>query len=97
MIDLPESNDCTNLMVVTDYLGKGLELVPVKDLETETAAWHFIDRIVGYHGLPTAIVSDRGAQWTGGLWRRVCELLKIEQRLSIAYRPETDGATERAN
>ena len=61
MTDLPESNGCTNMMVVTDRLGKGLEPIPIENLETETVARHFINRIVGYHGLPVAMVSDRGA------------------------------------
>jgi hypothetical protein len=31
------------------------------------------------------------------MWKRICELLKITRRLSTAFHPETDGATERAN
>ncbi len=30
-------------------------------------------------------------------WRRICEILNIEQRLSTGFHPQTDGATERAN
>ena len=30
-------------------------------------------------------------------WTRICQLLGINQRLSTAYHPETDGATERRN
>ena len=31
------------------------------------------------------------------LWARLCKLLKINRRLSTAYHPQTDGATERMN
>ena len=31
------------------------------------------------------------------LWTEVCRLVKITRRLSTAFHPETDGATERAN
>ena len=31
------------------------------------------------------------------MWKRICELLRITRRLSTAYYPETDGATERVN
>ncbi|OAQ63970.1 Pol [Purpureocillium lilacinum] len=31
------------------------------------------------------------------MWKRLCELLRIRQRLSTAWHPETDGATERTN
>jgi hypothetical protein len=42
-------------------------------------------------------VSDRGAQFTGHLWTRICKMLRIKRRLSTAFSPETDGATERMN
>ena len=31
------------------------------------------------------------------MWKRLCQLLKIERRLSTSYHPETDGLTERIN
>src|SRR4030088_1636997 len=57
----------------------------------------FVRRYMPHHFLPTAIVSDRGTQFTSALWKRVCELLRIKRRLSTAFSPETDGSTERAN
>ena len=33
----------------------------------------------------------------GDFWRRFCKITGIEQRLSTAFHPETDGATERMN
>ncbi|KAI1002902.1 hypothetical protein K3495_g5300 [Podosphaera aphanis] len=38
-----------------------------------------------------------GSNWVGDFWSRLCELVHIEQRLSTAFHPETDGTTERAN
>ena len=49
------------------------------------------------HGLTTTIMSDCGTQFVSMLWTEVCQLVKITRRLSIAFHPETDGATERAN
>ena len=42
-------------------------------------------------------MSDRGAQFTGALWKRICDTLQIQRRLSTAFSPETDGSTEQAN
>jgi len=42
-------------------------------------------------------VSDRGTQFTGALWGRICQILRIKRRLLIAFSPETDGLIERAN
>ena len=42
-------------------------------------------------------MSNRGTQFVSMLWIEVCRLVKITRRLSTAFHPETDGATERAN
>lgn len=97
--DLPptKSNGSTNLMVVTDRLSKSVVFEPLKDITAETTAKALVRNVVQHHGIPSAIVTDRGTQFTSRLWKRLCELLRIKQRLSTAWHPETDGATERAN
>jgi hypothetical protein len=97
MVGLPESQGCTNLLVIVDRLGKGIELVPMKDITSESLAWAMIDRVIGNHGLPRAITSDRGTQIIKGMWNEICKILNIEQRRSTAFHPETDGGTERVN
>jgi hypothetical protein len=94
---LPESEGCQNMIVVTDRLGKGIVADGLPDLEVETVAKWFIRRYYPHHFLPFAIVSDRGSQFTSALWTRVCQMLRIKRRLSTAFSPETDGATERMN
>ncbi|KAM4067998.1 integrase core domain-containing protein [Hirsutella rhossiliensis] len=97
--DLPptKSNGSTNLMVVTDRLSKSVVLESLKDITAETTARALLRNVVQHHGVPRAIVTDRGTQFTSRLWQRLCELLRVKQRLSTAWHPETDGATERAN
>lgn len=99
--DLPpaEGSKATILLVITDRLSKGTILLPVLPghFDAENVAHLFIERYVPYHWIPTSIVSDRGSQFVNGLWSRVCELLHVNQRLSTAYHPETDGSTERRN
>jgi hypothetical protein len=95
--DLPESEGCTNMVVVTDRLSKGVVADGLDNLEAETVAKWFIRRYYPHHFLPFAIVSDRGTQFTGALWARICQILRIKRRLSTAFSPETDGSTERAN
>lgn len=57
----------------------------------------FFTFFVPYHGLPQAIVSDRGPQFTSATWAVICDLLGIQRRLSTAFHPQTDGATEQMN
>jgi hypothetical protein len=94
---LPESEGKTKLMVVTDRLSKDVVFVPLASTEVDTVVRAFIEYVVAYHWLPDAIVSDRGGQFVSHLWKRLCEILKINRRLSTAFHPQTDGATERMN
>ena len=57
----------------------------------------FIDRILSEHGLPSAIVLDRGSKFISKFWKHLTTQLGISLRLSTAYHPETDGQTERTN
>ncbi|KAK4690415.1 putative transposase, partial [Phenoliferia sp. Uapishka_3] len=57
----------------------------------------FIQHVFSKHGLPTDIVSDRGNKFISTFWKSLCESLGIQQSLSTAYRPQTDGQTERVN
>ena len=94
---LPESRGCTMVMVVTDRLSKGVILIACEKIDTDKVAKRLLHYFYPRHGLPAAITTDRGPQFTGQLWRRLCKLLGINRRISTAYHPETDGATERAN
>ena len=57
----------------------------------------FIREIARLHGIPTAIVSDRGSLFTSRFWANVMYTLKIKRRLSTAFHPQTDGQTECQN
>ena len=94
---LPISEGCSNMIVITDRLSKGVIADGLPDLEVETVADWFLKRYYPHHFLPQAIVSDRGAQFVGAFWKRLCDTLRIQRRLSTAFSPETDGSTERAN
>ena len=90
---LPQSGPekCTVLLVIIDRLSKGVILIPVapKLFDAEGLAKLFIKYYLPHHWIPRAIVSDRGSQFVNGFWKTVCEKLKITQRLSTAYHPDT--------
>jgi hypothetical protein len=58
--DLPELEGCTNMVVVTDCLSKGVVADRLNDLEANIVAKWFVQRYFPHHFLPFVIVSDRG-------------------------------------
>ena len=97
VVDLPESEGCTNMVVITDRLSKGVIAGGLDSLSVESLTSWFFRCYYPHHFLPTTIVSDRGGQFTSAFWKRLCDNLKIKRLLSTAFSPETDGATEKAN
>jgi len=49
------------------------------------------------HYFSNNIVLDKKVQFVNALWARVCDILKIQKRLSTAYSSETDGSTKHIN
>lgn len=95
--ELPPSNGMKNLFVVTDRLTKACILEPMNRIDAESVANTLLTAVFRHHHLPRAIVSDRGPQFTSQVWKAVCEKVGITRRLSTAFHPETNGATERMN
>lgn len=96
---LPPAKDtnATNCLVVTDRLTKSVILVGMELITADAVADVFLKHFYMHHGVPIAITSDRGSQFVSAFWRIVCKKLKIRRRLSTAFHPQSDGATERAN
>ncbi len=94
---LPISEGCSNMVVLTDRHSKGVVADGLEDIEAETVAKWFLRKYYPHHYLSHAIVSDRETQFTSAFWKRLCDMLQIQRRLSTSFSPETDGSTERAN
>ena len=99
MTDLPPNTKsrAKTLLVITDRLSKGVILIPMLSISAPAVATAFMERYIPYHGFPKAIINNRGTQFTSAVWAIIYKALGIKRRLSSAYHPETDGATERAN
>ena len=57
----------------------------------------FMEYYISYQGFPKAIINNKSTQFTNAVWAIIYRILGIERRLSLVYRPETDGVMERAN
>uniref|UniRef100_A0A8C5PED6 Gypsy retrotransposon integrase-like protein 1 n=1 Tax=Leptobrachium leishanense TaxID=445787 RepID=A0A8C5PED6_9ANUR len=98
IVELPTSAGYDTIMVVVDRFSKMAHFIPHKGIPTaaQTASL-FVKEIFRLHGLPSTIISDRGTQFTSKFWKAFCKNLHIQQNLSTAYHPQTNGQTERTN
>ncbi len=92
----PNGNDA--ILVIVDRFSKMAHFIPCSStIDAQGLAQVYIDFVYRPHGLSRSIVSDRGTLFTSQFWRAVSAILKIENKFSTAFHPQTDGQTERIN
>jgi len=85
-------------MVVVDRFTKMVHYIGLATNATaKDVAEAFLKDVWKLHGLPSAIMSDMDAKFSGEFWESWCKALGIKRRRSSAYHPQTDGQTERTN
>jgi transposase InsO family protein len=98
IVDLPSIDGFDSVLVVVDRFTKLSHFLPCsKTMTSFDLADLFVREIFRLHGLPSDIVSDRGSIFVSQFWTALMKTLKIDQKLSSAYHPQTDGQTERVN
>ena len=86
------------ICVVIDLLTSMVHLVPSKQSYRATdIAELMFDNVYKLHGIPERIISDRDSLFTSKFWKRLHHLIGSGLRMSSAFHPQTDGATEQAN
>ncbi|KAJ9504779.1 hypothetical protein QJQ45_007390 [Haematococcus lacustris] len=86
------------ICVVVDRLSKMVHFVPCKEsMNAMTFARLFVNNVFKLHGLPAEVLTDRGAHFNNKFWHAVKKLLGMKTNMSTAYRPQSDGQTERYN
>lgn len=86
------------ITVIIDRLTKRAHFIPTTTTSTaENTAELFHDQYQRLHGLPESIISDRDSKFTSKFWQTLMGFQRTQLRLSSAFRPATDGQTERTN
>ncbi|KAJ9532418.1 hypothetical protein QJQ45_010564 [Haematococcus lacustris] len=86
------------ICVIVDRLSKMVHFVPCKEAMNAMAFTRlFINNVFRLHGLPAEVLTDRGAHFNNKFWHAVKKLLGMKTNMSTAYRPQSDGQTERYN
>jgi len=98
IVKLPLSRGYNSILVVCNRLTKMTHFIPtIEKTLAEGLAVLFQDHVWKLHGLPKSIISNQGAQFAVGLMKELNGMLGIETKLLMAFHPQTDGQTERAN
>lgn len=83
---LPTSEGFNTILVAVDSLNKMRHLIPCNENVTALVGARLcLDDVLKLDGLPGAIVSDKGPQYTASFWSNLCTLLQIQPQL-----PHTD-------
>ena len=84
---LPESQGFKYLLTVIDRFTRWPEVVPVKDIETQTVTKAYVQNWLAGFGVPSHMTSDRGTQFVSELWRAMTNLLGTDLHPTTAYPP----------
>lgn len=95
---LPQSEGFNSILVVVNLFSKYAHFVGLcHPFTAAIIAKVFFQAVYKYHGMPSALVSDRDKIFTSTLWRELFKLAKVELHMSTAYHSQSDGQTERVN
>ena len=84
------------MIVVCRLTGYILAVPCDKSLTAKQLAHLFLERVVGFMGLPQQICSDHDHLVTAKCFQTICQLCGIDMKQSPIYRPRSNGTAERA-
>lgn len=84
------------LLVIFDKFSKWTELIAMRKATTEGLKKALRERIVSRFGVPKALITDNGTQFTSRGFGKCLEELGIRHQLTAPYTPQ-ENPTERAN
>ena len=93
---LPPSNGYDLILTITDHdCSKAVLFFPCQEtMTTETRAQLYFLKVFPHYGLPANIISDRDPPPTSRLAKQICQITGVEQNISTAFHPQTDGQSE---
>jgi len=83
------------IITVIDHFTKYVFAFPVRNHEAKTVAKYLVERVFLIHGVPLQLLSNRGAEFEGHIFKEICELFGVDKLRTTAYKPSTKGALER--
>ena len=98
IVKLPLSNTYYTILTITDTFSKASIFIPCNETtDAENTALLYATYVLPHYGLPSCIISDRDPRFTATFTKELCHILQVEQNISMAYHPQTDGQSECTN
>jgi hypothetical protein len=98
IVKLPISKTYDTILTITDTFSKASIFIPCNEtIDATGVAQLYANYVLPHYGLPLRIISDRDPRFTSSFFRELCRVIGAVQNLSTAYRPQTDGQSERTN
>jgi transposase InsO family protein len=83
--------------VMVDYVSKWVEVMPCRKASMEESITMITNVIFPRFGTSRILISDGGTHFTGKNFKKCLAKLGIEDRVSTAYHPQTNGQAETSN
>ncbi|HEY0222584.1 MAG TPA: RNase H-like domain-containing protein [Lactovum miscens] len=95
---LPETADGLKyILTFQDDLTKYFGAVAMKDHTADTVARNLVEHAILRFGVPEAILSDLGAEYTNELFKKIMKILGVKHYNTSPYHPACNGSIERQN
>jgi Integrase zinc binding domain len=97
--DLPESEGYNSILTITNHdCSKAAIFIPYhKSVDSEGITQCYAQHIFPHYRPPKRVILDQDPQITSKWTRELCWILSIDQNISTAYHPQTNGQSERTN
>ena len=95
IVKLPLSDTYNTILTITDTFLKASIFIPCNEtIDATNTAKLYATYILPHYGLPNHIISDHNPHFTFSFTQELCHALSIDQNISTAYHPQTDGQSE---
>ena len=95
IVTMPVSNGFKHFFTIVDRFTRWPAAIPIKDMTTESVVDAFLHGWISMFGIPEAITTDRGTQFTSAVWQQLLSTWGIKNLQTTAYHPEANGLVER--
>ena len=95
LVMMPISNGFPYLLTIIDRMTRWPTAIPLRDITAESVIDGLAHGWISQFGLPAAITTDRGTQFTSNMWEQLLRSWGIQHHQTTAYHPESNGMVER--